>query len=197
MKKIGLTGGIASGKSTAIKIFIENGFKIIDSDLIVKNILDNDKEVKEYITKEFGNEFVKDGILLKKKFAEYIFDNYNHRKKYEDFIMPKIFKKIDEEFLFHERNGENICILDAPLLIEKNLHKSMDFVVLIFLDSEIQLKRLISRDNISEESAMKIINAQMDVNEKKKFSHFIIDNSKSIEDLREQIHNLCSLLRTF
>ncbi len=196
MKKIGLTGGIASGKSTAVKIFKEKGYKIIDSDLIVKNILDNSKEVKEYIIKEFGNDFFKDGILLKKKFSDYIFDNYNERKKYEDFIMPKIFKKIDEEFLFHEKNGEKICILDAPLLIEKNLHKSMDFVVLIFLDKEIQLGRLISRNNISKESAMKIINAQMDVNEKKKFSDFIIDNSNSVEELREQIYKLCSLLNT-
>ncbi len=196
MKKIGLTGGIASGKSTAVNIFKEKGYKIIDSDLIVKDILDNNIEVKKYIIEEFGNDFFKDGILLKKKFSDYIFDNYNERKKYEDFIMPKIFEKIDEEFLFHERNGEKICILDAPLLIEKNLHKSMDFVVLIFLQKEIQLRRLIFRNNISEDSAMKIINAQMDVNEKKKFSDFIIDNSKSIEELREQIYKLCSLLNT-
>ncbi len=192
LKKIGLTGGIASGKSTAVKIFVENGFKVIDSDLIVKNILDNDEEITLYIKKFFGEKFFKFGRLLKKDFGEYIFTYDDARKKYEDFIMPKIFEKIDEEFLKHEKRGEKICILDAPLLIEKNLHKKMDFVVLIFVSEEIQLKRLILRDGICKESAMKRINAQMDLNTKKIFSDFIIDNSKGRLELKEQINKLCS-----
>lgn len=193
MKKIGLTGGIASGKSTAVKIFIENGFKVIDSDLIVKNILDNDEEVVDFIKNNFGDKFFNLGSLLKKDFGEYIFTYEDERKKYEDFIMPRIFKKINEEFLKCEKEGEEICILDAPLLIEKNLHKQMDFVVLIFVSKEIQLERLILRDGISEESAIRRINAQMDIDAKKFFSDFIIDNSKGKIELREQIDELCSL----
>ena len=113
MKKVGLTGGIASGKSTSVSILLENGFKVIDSDMIVKNILREDEEVIRYIEREFGN---------------YIFTYEDERIRYENFIMDKIFNKINEEFSFHEKNHEKLCILDAPLLIEKNLHKEMDCI---------------------------------------------------------------------
>lgn len=196
MKKVGLTGGIASGKSTSVSILLENGFKVIDSDTIVKNILSEDEEVIRYIEKEFGNQFVYNNKILKKEFGNYIFTYKDERIKYENFIMDKIFNKINEEFLFHEKNHEKLCILDAPLLIEKNLHKEMDYVVLIWVSVEEQLKRLMDRDKIDEENAIKRINSQMNIDFKKQFADFIVDNSKGKEYLRQQIHRLCVILKT-
>lgn len=196
MKKVGLTGGIASGKSTSVSILLENGFKVIDSDMIVKNILSEDEEVIRYIEKEFGNQFVYNNKILKKEFGNYIFTYKDERIKYENFIMDKIFNKINEEFLFHEKNHEKLCILDAPLLIEKNLHKEMDYVVLIWVSVEEQLKRLMDRDKIDEENAIKRINSQMNIDFKKQFADFIVDNSKGKEYLRQQIHRLCVILKT-
>lgn len=196
MKKVGLTGGIASGKSTSVSILLENGFKVIDSDMIVKNILSEDEEVVRYIEKEFGNQFVYNNKILKKEFGNYIFTYKDERIKYENFIMDKIFNKINEEFLFYEKNHEKLCILDAPLLIEKNLHKEMDYVVLIWVSVEEQLKRLMDRDKIDEENAIKRINSQMNIDFKKQFADFIVDNSKGKEYLRQQIHRLCVILKT-
>ena len=196
MKKVGLTGGIASGKSTSVSILLENGFKVIDSDMIVKNILREDEEVIRYIEKEFGNQFVYNNKILKREFGNYIFTYEDERIRYENFIMDKIFNKINEEFSFHEKNHEKLCILDAPLLIEKNLHKEMYYVVLIWVSAEEQLKRLIDRDKIDEENAIKRINSQIDIDFKKQFADFIVDNSKGKEYLRQQIHRLCVILKT-
>lgn len=196
MKKVGLTGGIASGKSTSVSILLENGFKVIDSDMIVKNILSEDEEVIRYIEREFGNQFVYNNKILKKEFGNYIFTYKDERIKYENFIMDKIFNKINEEFSFHEKNHEKLCILDAPLLIEKNLHKEMNYVVLIWISEGEQLKRLMDRDKIDEENAIKRINSQMNIDFKKQFADFIVDNSKGKEYLRQQIHRLCVILKT-
>lgn len=196
MKKIGLTGGIACGKSTSVEMLIENKFKVIDSDKIVRDILENDREISLYIEENFSPSFILNGKILRKEFGEYIFSHEKEKIKYEEFIMPKIFKKIDDEFSFYEKNGEKICILDAPLLIEKNLHERMDYVILIWANKEVQLQRLMKRDNISKESAMLRINAQMDIDIKRKFADFIIDNSKGREYLKEQIIHLCSILET-
>lgn len=194
MKKIGLTGGIASGKSTSTKIFIEKGFKVIDSDKIVKDILDNDVEVLKYIEREFGSRFILNNKILKREFGNYIFSNKSEKRKYEDFIMGKIFRKIDEEFGFHKNNNEKVCILDAPILIEKNLHLDMDYVILVWSRREDQLTRLINRDNMSREEALNRINSQMDIDLKKDFSDFILNNSGSQKYLREQIEKVCSIL---
>ena len=96
MKKVGLTGGIASGKSTSVSILLENGFKVIDSDMIVKNILREDEEVIRYIEREFGNQFVYNNKILKREFGNYIFTYEDERIRYENFIMDKIFNKINE-----------------------------------------------------------------------------------------------------
>lgn len=195
MKKVGLTGGIASGKSTSTKIFIEKGFKVIDADKVVKDILDKDEEVLKYIKLEFGEEFILDNKILKREFGNYIFSHKLEREKYENFIMDKIFKKIDYEFEFHKINNEKICILDAPILIEKNLHLKMDYVILVWSRKEDQLIRLMSRDNMSREEALNRINSQMDIDLKKDFSDFILYNSGNQEYLREQIENVCSILK--
>lgn len=195
LKKVGLTGGIASGKSTTIDMLIKRGFKIIDSDKIVKKILNEDIEVLEYIKSEFGDRFINNGKLLKREFGDYIF-TYDYEKiKYENFIMNKIFYEINRQFLFHENNNEKLCILDAPLLIEKNLHKDMDYVVLVWVSENKQLERLLIRDDINEESAIKRIRSQMNIDLKKQFANFILDNSKNIEYLRGQVEMLCSILK--
>ena len=196
MKKIGLTGGIACGKSTSLEMIIENKFKVIDSDKIVRDILENDREIILYIENNFSSSFILNGNILRKEFGEYIFSHEKERIKYEEFIMPKIFKKINDEFSFYENNGEKICILDAPLLIEKNLYEGMDYVILIWVNRDIQLQRLMKRDNISRESAMLRINAQMDIDMKRKFADFIIDNSRGKKYLKDQINHLCSILET-
>ena len=195
MIKVGLTGGIASGKSTSADIILRGGFKVIDSDKIVKEIL-REQEVINYIKDEFGHQFILDNKILNKKFGDYIFTYKSERHKYEEFIMPEIFKEIDKQFLFYKLNNERVCILDAPILIEKNLHMCMDYTVLIWTTREIQLNRMIKRDFVDKEGALKRINSQIDINEKIKYSDLVIDNSKEKEFLEKQLFNLCLFLST-
>ena len=196
MKKIGLTGGIASGKSTCLDILIENDFKTIDSDKIVREILLNDREVLNYIERNFGERFIRNGKLLNKEFGKYIFSNRNHKIQYEDFIMPKIVRRINEKFFEYEKSNERLCILDAPILIERNLHKHMDYVVVVWVNKEEQLKRVMSRDGIDDKSARDRINSQMDIDLKRNFADFLIDNSKGREHLNKQVEELCLCLKT-
>lgn len=196
MKKVGLTGGIASGKSTSVNMLREKGFKIIDSDDIVKKILKEDRETIEYIGCEFGKCFIYNGELLKKEFGDYIFTYRDERLKYENFIMGKILYEINQQFIYYEKKGEKVCILDAPILIEKNLHKDMDYVVLVWVTKQKQLERLLARDRIDKLNALNRINSQMDINLKKKFANFVLDNSNDIKYLRRQVEGLCSILES-
>lgn len=194
MKKIGLTGGIATGKSTSVRMLLKKGFKIIDSDKIVSRILNEDREVLLYIKDEFGCKFICDDKILRRDFGEYIFSHDSERAKYEDFVMPKILKCIDQEFKLYENSNENICILDAPILIEKDIHILMDYVILIWAKREQQISRIMKRDNMKRESAIKRIDAQMDIDIKKKFADFIVDNSRGKEFLEYQINRLSLFL---
>lgn len=197
MKKIGLTGGISTGKSTAVDIILKYGIKVIDSDKIVKQILKYNKDVFQFVLNEFGEEFIDNKSILNKKLGEYIFSNKQDRVRYENFIMPIIIHEINKNFLFHENNGEKLCVLDAPTLIEQNLHKNMDYIVLIWTNRKSQLERLKARDKLDEKSALLRINAQMDIEEKKKYVDCIIDNSSTKERLEQQIEHLCLFLNTF
>ena len=116
--------------------------------------------------------------------------------QYEDFIMPKIVCRINSKFSEYEKSNERLCILDAPILIERNLHKHMDYVVVVWVSKEEQLKRVMVRDGIDEKSAKDRINSQMDIDLKKNFADFLIDNSKGREHLNNQLERLCLFLKT-
>lgn len=197
MIKIGLTGGIGSGKSTVSSILRSNNFKIIDADLISRHIYDIYPKLLETIKNEFGEQFIDEsGKLLRKKLGDYIFKYPKRRKTLESIVIPLIKEEILKQLHEYDRIGEKICIVDAPTLIENNLHEAMDINVLVWTDRATQLARLIKRDNINEEQAVNRINSQMPLDEKKKLVDFIIDNSSSIEDTKEQVAKLITILNS-
>lgn len=181
---IGLTGGIASGKSTVSKIFRELGAKIVDADIKAKEISE-----REDIVKEIGNIFGKEVINSERKIdrlkiKEIVFNNKEKLKKLNDLIHPKVmeeFKKIKEN------TGKNdIIIFDVPLLFESGMDKMCDKIILVFTDKDIQIKRMLERDGITEELAEKIINSQMSLEEKLNKSQIHLENNGTLEDLREK-----------
>jgi dephospho-CoA kinase len=197
MIKIGLTGGIGSGKSTISSILRSNNFKIIDADLISHHIYDIYPKLLETIKNEFGEQFIdENGKLLRRKLGDYIFKYPKRRKTLESIVLPLIKEEILKQLHEYDRIGEKICIVDAPTLIENNLHEAMDINVLVWTDKATQLVRLIKRDNINEEQAVNRINSQMPLDEKKKLVDFIIDNSSSIEDTKEQVAKLITILNS-
>ena len=196
MIKIGLTGGIGSGKSTVSSILISNGFKVIDADLVAKQVLIIYPEILEKIKDEFGQGYFDwRGEFKRKEFGNHIFRFPKLRIKYEQIIMPYIIKEIEEAFKRYEENGEKIIVLDAPTLIENGLHKDMDYVILVYVDPKIQVQRVKSRDRLSNENVNSRIDSQMQLEEKKKFANIIIDNNGDLSNTQKQVEGIIEFFK--
>jgi dephospho-CoA kinase len=193
--KVGLTGGIGSGKSTVSSLLRDKGIKIIDADLVSREVIETYPEVSEEIKKQFGEQFFDyDGSLLRRKLGDFVFRYHAERKKLEDIIIPyiklEIFQKLEE----YDSVGIKVCVVDAPTLIENGMHEVMDLNILVWIDKANQIIRLRERDKLSDEQITNRINAQMDLDKKKEYVNFIIDNSKNITYTKEQVDEVVSIL---
>ncbi len=187
---IGLTGGIASGKTTAANMFKEEGIPVIDSDHIVKMLWQNDQDMIKEIEQSFGYPMTEEG---KKKLASEIFQNDEKRKMLNRIIHPRVFSIIEDEK--KKLSDEKIIVIDMPLLIEVGYQSEVDTVVLVYVDPITQLNRLISRDHLSEDSAYLRINSQMSLEEKKEYADLVLDNTKEIKYLKEAIKNFLNRVK--
>ncbi|AJA48532.1 dephospho-CoA kinase [Clostridium pasteurianum DSM 525 = ATCC 6013] len=191
MLKVGLTGGIGSGKSTVARMFKERSIPVIDADVISREVLNIYPELLSEIKQEFGIEFFDgDGKLLRRKLGDYVFASYARRKKLEEIIMPYIKKDIFKHIKLYEDLKENICVLDAPILIETGINNDMDLNILAWVDRETQIKRVMERDKMNLQQVINRINAQMPLEEKKKYVDVIIDTSVSIDYTESQVEKL-------
>ncbi|MBZ9624722.1 dephospho-CoA kinase [Clostridium sp. FP2] len=188
MLKVGITGGIGSGKSTVTNMLKEKLLPIIDADIVAREVFIINPEVISQIKEEFGYEFFdEEGKLRRKELGNYIFKNDTLRKKLERIIMPFIINEINRRIKVYEQDNCKICFLDAPTLIENNLHTSMDVIILVWVSSDVQIQRIMLRDDLDLDAAMDRIRAQMPIDEKRKFADFIIDNGGSIENTKLQL----------
>lgn len=196
MIKIGLTGGIGTGKSTVSKILANEGFKIIDADLIAREVLEKNPRIMDIIRTQFGSGFFDwRGEFRRKEFGNHIFRFPKQRIKYEGIIIPYIKEEIENELKRYEKKGEKIVILDAPTLIENNLHSEMDYVILVIADNSVQIKRIIERDKLTKSDAVSRINSQMPVEQKKEFANIIIDNNGNLIDTQKQVYDLIDFIK--
>ncbi|SHI38925.1 dephospho-CoA kinase [Clostridium intestinale] len=198
MLKVGLTGGIGTGKSTVSKFLKDAGFPIIDADVISREVLDKYPDILKRIRKEFGEGFFDwKGEFRRKEFGNHIFRFPRLRTRYEDLIMPYIIKEIDEAFKKFEDKKAKIVILDAPTLIENNLHEVMDLVIVVWADHNTQLSRIKDRDRLGTGEALQRINAQLSLEKKKEYANIIIDNSKDILSTEVQVRDLIGILNLY
>ena len=196
MIKIGLTGGIGTGKSTVSKILSAEGFRIIDADLVSRDVLEKNPRILDIIRTQFGSGFfVWRGEFRRKEFGNHIFRFPKQRIKYEGIIIPYIKEEIETEFERYEKKGEKIVILDAPTLIENNLHLEMDYVILVVADNSVQIQRIISRDKLTKSDAVSRINSQMPVEQKKEFANILIDNNGDLIDTQKQVYDLIDFIK--
>lgn len=196
MIKIGLTGGIGSGKSTVSKMLLEQGFKIIDADTIAREVLVKYPEILEKIRINFGEGFFDwRGEFRRKEFGNHIFRFPKQRKKYEEIIIPYIKNEIFMEIEKYEKTNEKMIILDAPTLIETNLHKEMDYIIVVWVDSNTQVMRIKNRDNLSREEITNRINSQLPLDSKKDYANIIIDNSKELLKTKDQVNKVIDFLK--
>ena len=180
MIKIGITGGIASGKSTLVNYMKCLGLKIIDSDLIAREVLDLYPEILVYLKETYGDRIFKNGILDRKALGNIIFNSKSDRENYSAVIMPRIKEEVYKRF--QELKHEKFVVLDAPLLFEENFEEETDVNITIYVDKNTQLKRLMERDKLSEKEALARIEAQMHISEKLKKSDFVVNNSGDLTD---------------
>jgi len=186
---IGLTGGIASGKSTASSILKELGAIIIDADEVARKIVGKGRPALDEVKQYFGEKIIlEDGNLNRKKLGSIVFSNHDLLKKLNEITHPYIIKEIINEINWYKKtDNDHVIILDAALLIEMKLTHLVDEIWLISIPEEVQLNRLMQRENISVNDAKKRIDAQMSLNDKKQYAHKIIDNSKDIDYLKVQL----------
>ena len=196
MIKIGLTGGIGTGKSTVSEILSSEGFKIIDADVISRDVLEKNTRILDIIRTQFGSGFFDwRGEFRRKEFGNHIFRFPKQSIKYEGIIIPYIKEEIENQFKKYEKEGEKLVILDAPTLIENSLHLEMDYVILIVADNSIQIQRIMSRDKLTKSDAVSRINSQMPVEQKKEFADIIIDNNNDLLDTQKQVYDLIDFIK--
>ncbi len=181
---IALTGGIATGKSTVCNILRQNDFDIIDADKVAHILLD---ENAFQIAKLFGEEYVQDGKVIRKELGKIIFSNEQNKLKLEALLHPLIEKEIQTQAKILEKKNKPYFI-DLPLFFEKT-HYPIPLCVLVYTPRQIQVQRLMKRDNIGKEEALLKMSNQMNIEDKKALVDFIIDNSKDEEHLKKEVEN--------
>lgn len=186
--KIGLTGGIGSGKSTACEIFSELGVPIIDADIVARKVVQAGMPALQLIKEEFGEDIItKDGLLNRKKVRDQIFTNEIDRKKLENILHPVIYERIVHET---ENINSSYCIISIPLLLETEALEIIDRVLIIDVSEKLQLSRASVRDNASLNDIERIIRTQISRDNRLAAADDIINNEGDIENLRRQIHDL-------
>lgn len=187
MRIIGLTGNIASGKSKISEYLKTKGYKIIDADLIGKTILEEDT-IKNKLVRIFGTEILnEDGSINRKNLGSIVFSSKKNLEKLNRITLPILSKKIRKKIDEYKRKKIKIVVLDAAILIEAKWDRIVDEVWVVYTNPEIQLDRLIKRENYTIDEAKNRIFAQMDINEKLKYADVIINNSFEWEKTKLQI----------
>ena len=182
---VGLTGGIGSGKSTAAKYFEKLGAKVINADVVARDSVSSGSQALLKIIQHFGEKIVdKKGKLDRSKLREIIFDNSSEKLWLENLLHPIIREKI---ILDINNASESYVLLESPLLFETNQYKLVNVVLLIDVPEELQVIRASQRDKSTSNEIKKIIKTQMPRSEKIKLSTYIADNTKSEDDLRNQV----------
>lgn len=187
MKIIGLTGGIATGKSTVSKIIKGKYYPVIDADLVSREVVEINEPAYKDIVNTFGDVILlPDKNIDREKLGSIIFNNEKARKTLNDVVHPRIYGRIKEYIQKYQNEEYNLIFIDIPLLIESkdDLEKEdieFDEIWLVYANKEQQIKRLKERNNYTNEEAFSRINSQMDIEDKRKHCDRIIDNTKNIK----------------
>lgn len=178
---LGLTGGIATGKSTVASMFSDEMIPLIDTDQISRDLLKIGHEGYQEVVKHFKDDILlTNGEINRKRLGRIIFSNAQKRELLNQIVHPKVIRIVLSEIEKHKQLGTKLVVVDVPLLFESGFDRYTDKVLVVFTERELQVERLINRDSISEEYANMKINAQMPLEEKIEKADYVIDNSKSV-----------------
>lgn len=193
---LGVTGGIACGKTTVADMIENFGGPIVDYDLLSRVVVEPGRPALSDIADYFGPDVInKDQTLNRKKLSGIVFSDPEKRKKLQSFIYPRLGAEYESQINdILKTDSSAIIQVVVPLLIEQGMQNMFDYILVVYITKEEQIIRLMNRDNISEQEAGDILKAQMPIEEKKKQADFIIDNSGSIENAKIQAEKLWETL---
>lgn len=193
---IGLTGGIATGKSTVSQMFKQCGAQIIDADRIARDVVQPGTIGAKKVAERFGEDFFDEhGKLNRPKLAKLIFQNEDARKDLNGLLHPLIRQEMRLKTKdIQSQQPKAIIIWDVPLLYEGQLTDELEKVIVVYVPEYLQIQRLVQRDHLSQEEAKKRISAQMPIEEKKLLADYLIDNSGSYKNTERQVDQLWNFL---
>lgn len=182
---LGVTGGIATGKSTILNI-LKKKMDILNLDELSHKIINDSNVIKELVT-NFGEGILENGVVNRKKLGKIVFEDKEKLKILNNIMHKRIISKMNEIIAKYRLNNKNLAV-EVPLLFELGLESYFDKIILAYAPKELQIKRVMNRDNKSYKEAISVINSQMDIEEKRKRADIISDNTKSINDLERTIN---------
>ena len=196
MKLIGLTGGIASGKSTVAAILERLGAAIINADELSREVVQPGKDAWREIVNTFGPEILQqDKTLDRRKLRTIVFDNPEARRKLEAIIHPPVRSLAEDRIRELASAGRSVIVYEVPLLFEVQIHLWLRPVILVACDATTQKKRLSERDQLTELEAQQHIDAQMSLDEKRKLADYVIENNGGLDELEEQVRSVLEKIK--
>lgn len=192
----GLTGGIATGKTTVARMIEDEGIPVFDADQVAREIVEPEQAAWKQIVEAFGEGVLADDRTLdRKKLAAVVFKDPDARKKLESFTHPRIRDSIAQRIMQAADDGKEIAFVDAALMIETGWYQDFAGVVVVDCPPELQMERLTKRDGLSEDQARARIAAQMPLEEKRKHATHVVTNDGSLLSLRRQVSEVVEKIR--
>ena len=188
---VGLTGGIASGKSTVAGIFEDRNVPVIDADVIAREIVEPGEPALDDIEDAFGDEVIRgDGSLDRDALGSIVFGDEEARAKLDAITHPRVAQRMAERAQALREEGHRWVIYDAALIVENNIHEWLDALIVVSADRATQIERLIRRDDLSREDAIARIESQLPLERKVTVADYVIDNNGTIEDTIAQVERV-------
>ncbi len=194
---VGLTGGVASGKTTVSRVLKEEGAYIIDADQMARELVRPHTPAWRKLVRAFGKDILReDGSLHRKKLADKVFTNLRQRKLLNQILHPRIRKEMERRAKeIGQKDPEAVVVIDAPLLVELGDHRKMDKLIVVISTQTQQIERLKERDGISSEEALRIFSSQMPVEDKVKLADFVIRNEGSLQETKKKTREVYKELK--
>ncbi len=193
----GLTGGIASGKTTVARMFAKEGARVIDLDELSRWVVEPHKPAWHDIVRRFGKTILReDGTIDRIRLGSIVFADPKKRKALEKIVHPRVLEAYEENLTrIIEDEPKAIVIADVPLLAETKMEGRFDKVIVVYVPPEFQMTRLAQRNGLSRQAALDRLKSQISMEEKTRLADFVIDNRGSLEETRRQVKRVCQALK--
>ena len=192
MLKVGLTGGIASGKSTVARMLVELGAHLVDTDVLARQAMATGSEGLREIERIFGPGVIASGGALDRgALREVVFNDAAKREELNKIVHPRVRSLVDQALKRIEaRDPGGVALVDVPLLFEVGWRERFECTVLVYVPARVQVERLMARDHVDEKAAAAALNAQLPIEDKRRLADFLVDNSGPVEETRKQVKGL-------